>query len=129
MNEDIIVEGTESNDPSNEEVILNVNEVNLSVREILEFLENDKKEEIKKQEEEEKQQKLNAPQLKKQEEEKQQKELEFIQNIETIANNTNTEIMQQSLNDVSTLMQVNIITNGLLIGIVCISLISKFFKK
>ena len=129
MNEDLIVEEIPSDNSSNEEIILNVNDVNLSVKEILQFLENEKKEEIKKQEKLEEEAKLNAPELKKQEEEKQQKELEFIQNIETIANNTNSEVIQQSLNDVSTLMQVNIVTNGLLIGIVCISFISKFFKK
>ena len=47
MNEDVIVESTPTDTSSNEEIILNVNDVNLSVKEILQFLENEKKEEIK----------------------------------------------------------------------------------
>ena len=127
MNEDLIVEEVPLN--NNEEIILNLNNVNSSINEITEFLKEQKRIEEKKEEDLKEQEKLDAPQLKKEAEEKQQKELEFIQNIETIATNTNSEIIQQSLNDVSTLMQVNIISNGLLIGIVCISLLSKFFKK
>ena len=127
MNEDLIVE--EVPNINNEEVILNLNEVNNSINEIFNFLEEQKKEEIKKEEAIKEQEKINAPQIKKAEEERQQKELEFIQNIETIATNTNTEVTQKALNDVSTLLQVEIVTNGLLIGIVLIGLISKYFKK
>ena len=127
MNEDLIVEEVPTN--YNEEIILNLNNVNSSINEVLDFFKEEKRIEEKKEQEFKEQEKINAPELKKQEEERQQKELEFIQNIENIASNTNTEILEKSLNDVSTLMQVNIVTNGLLIGIVCISLLAKFFKK
>lgn len=79
--------------------------------------------ELKKQES--KEQKKQEEELKKERE----KQEEFYSNVETIALNTDTEVATQLLTDVSTLMQVNIMTSGLLIGIVCMSLFAKFFKK
>ena len=113
---------------------------NDSTKELLEFFKTEKQEqEIKNQEEEkkqkqqdEKEQKQLLEEQKKEEEEQKEEEKqqeEFYSNIRTIATNTDTEVTTQLLTDVSTLMQVNIMTNGLLIGIVCISLFAKFFKK
>lgn len=115
-------------------------DINKSIQELLKFFETEKKEqEIKNQEEEkeqkileEKEQKQLLEEQKKEEEEQKEEEKqqeEFYSNIRTIATNTDTEVTTQLLTDVSTLMQVNIMTNGLLIGIVCISLFAKFFKK
>ena len=131
MNEENIQ--TQENIFPTEKIETNLQEVNSSINKLLEFFQTDKqeKQEKEKQEQniqEQEQQKIKEEQEKK-EEEQEKKEEEFLQNIQTIADNTNSEISTQLLNDVSTLMQVNIITSGLLIGIVCVSLFAKFFKK
>ena len=123
-----------------EKIEKNLQEVNSSVNELLKFFQTEKQEQQKKEEQEKKIQDQEQQKIKEEEkiqdqeqqkikEEQEKKEEEFLQNIQTIADNTNSEISTQLLNDVSTLMQVNIITSGLLIGIVCFSLFAKFFKK
>ena len=138
MNEENIQ--TQENIFPTEKIEKNLQDVNSSVNELLKFFQTEKQEqqekekqekkiqdqEQKKKEEEQKQLLLEEQEK---EEEEQKKEEEFLLNIQTIADNTNSEISVQLLQDVSSLMQVNIITNGLLIGIVCILLFSKFFKK
>jgi len=126
MNDEIIeIDETQENIFQTEKIETNLQEVNSSINKLLEFFQTDKQE---KQEKEKQEQKIQEQQQKiKEEQEK--KEEEFLRNIQIIADNTNSEISTQLLNDVSTLMQVNIITSGLLIGIVCISLFAKFFKK
>ena len=124
MNEENIE--TQENIFPTEKIETNLQEVNSSINKLLEFFQTDKQE---KQEKEKQEEKIQEQEQQKIKEEQEKKEEEFLQNIQTIAENTNTEISVQLLNDVSNLMQVNIITNGLLIGIVCISLFSKFFKK
>lgn len=110
--------------------------INKSVQDLLNFFEIEKQEQQIKEEEnkkiEEKQQKQLLEEQKKQEEElKKEKEQQqdFYSNIETISTNTNTEVTTELLTNVTTLMETSIMTNGLLIGIVCISLLAKFFKK
>ena len=117
MNEENIQ--TQENIFPTEKIETNLQEVNSSINKLLEFFQTDKQEKQEKEKEEEKIQ----------EQEQEKKEEEFIQNIQTIADNTNSEISPHLLYDVSTRMKVNIITSGLLIGIVCISLFAKFFKK
>lgn len=124
MNEENIE--TQENIFPTEKIETNLQEVNSSINKLLEFFQTDKQE---KQEKEKQEEKIQEQEQQKIKEEQEKKEEEFLQNIQTIAENTNTEISVQLLQDVSNLMQVNIITNGLLIGIVCISLFSKFFKK
>lgn len=124
MNEENIQ--TQENIFPTEKIETNLQEVNSSINKLLEFFQTDKQE---KQEKEKQEEKIQEQEQQKIKEEQEKKEEEFLQNIQTIAENTNTEISVQLLNDVSTLMQVNIITSGLLIGIVCISLFAKFFKK
>lgn len=127
MNDEIIeIDETQENIFQTEKIETNLQEVNSSINKLLEFFQTDKQE---KQEKEKQEQKIQEQEQQKIEEEQEKKEEEFLQNIQTIADNTNSEISTQLLNDVSTLMQVNIITSGLLIGIVCISLFAKFFKK
>ena len=139
MNEENNIQ-TEDNIFQTEKIETNLQEVNSSINKLLEFFQTEKQEQQKKEEQEKKiqdQEQQNKEEQEKQllleqqekEEEEQKKEEEFLQNIQTIADNTNSEISTQLLNDVSTLMQVNIITSGLLIGIVCVSLFAKFFKK
>lgn len=139
MNEENNIQTQENIFPT-EKIEKNLQEVNSSVNELLKFFQTEKQEQQKKEEQEKKiqdqEQKKKEEQEKQllleqqeKEEEEQKKEEEFLLNIETIAENTNTEISVQLLQDVSNLMQVNIITNGLLIGIVCILLLSKFFKR
>ncbi|HJG97227.1 MAG TPA: hypothetical protein K8V90_09015 [Romboutsia timonensis] len=127
MNDEIIeIDETQENIFQTEKIETNLQEVNSSINKLLEFFQTDKQE---KQEKEKQEQKIQEQEQQKIKEEQEKKEEEFLQNIQTIADNTNSEISTQLLNDVSTLMQVNIITSGLLIGIVCISLFAKFFKK
>ena len=127
MNDEIIeIDETQENIFQTEKIETNLQEVNSSINKLLEFFQTDKQE---KQEKEKQEEKIQEQEQQKIEEEQEKKEEEFLQNIQTIADNTNSEISTQLLNDVSTLMQVNIITSGLLIGIVCISLFAKFFKK
>lgn len=127
MNDEIIeIDETQENIFPTEKIETNLQEVNSSINKLLEFFQTDKQE---KQEKEKQEQKIQEQEQQKIKEEQEKKEEEFLQNIQTIADNTNSEISTQLLNDVSTLMQVNIITSGLLIGIVCISLFAKFFKK
>ena len=138
MNEENIQ--TQENIFPTEKIETNLQEVNSSINKLLEFFQTEKQEQQKKEEQEKKiqdqeqqkikeEEKIQEQEQQKIEEEQEKKEEEFLKNIQTIAENTNTEISVQLLNDVSTLMQVNIITSGLLIGIVCISLFAKFFKK
>ena len=127
MNDEIIeIDETQENIFQTEKIETNLQEVNSSINKLLEFFQTDKQE---KQEKEKQEQKIQEQEQQKIKEEQEKKEEEFLQNIQIIADNTNSEISTQLLNDVSTLMQVNIITSGLLIGIVCISLFAKFFKK
>ena len=138
MNEENIE--TQENIFPTEKIETNLQEVNSSINELLKFFQTEKQEQQKNEEQEKKiqdqeqqkikeEEKIQEQEQQKIEEEQEKKEEEFLKNIQTIAENTNTEISVQLLQDVSNLMQVNIITNGLLIGIVCISLFAKFFKK
>ena len=136
MNDEIIqIDETQENIFQTEKIETNLQEVNSSINKLLEFFQTDKQEKQEQKIQEQEQQKIKEEEKiqeqeqQKIEEEQEKKEEEFLQNIQTIADNTNSEISTQLLNDVSTLMQVNIITSGLLIGIVCISLFAKFFKK
>lgn len=133
MNEEIQVDENQQNILQTEKIENNLQDVNSSVNKLLEFFQTEKQESIKKEQEEikklEKEQKIQEEEQLKIEEEQQKKEEEFLNNIQTIAENTNTEVNIQLLQDVSTLMQVNIMTSGLLIGIVCVSLFAKFFKR
>ena len=131
MNEEVIQ--SQENIFHTEKIETNLQEVNSSVNKLLEFFQADKQEKQEKEKQEQKIQEEEQRKIKEEEniqqQEQQKIEEEFLQNIKTIAENTNSEISVQLLQDVSSLMQVNIITNGLLIGIVCISLFAKFFKK
>lgn len=140
MNEEIQVEEIQTNVLQIEKIETNLQEVNSSVNKLLEFFQTEKEENIKKEQEEikkiEEEQRIQEEEQIKieeeqriQEKEQQKKEQEFLSDIQTIAENTNTEINTQLLQDVSALMQVNIMTSGLLIGIVCICLFAKFFKR
>ena len=141
MNDEIIqIDETQENIFQTEKIETNLQEVNSSINKLLEFFQTDKQEKQEKEKQDQKiqeqeqqkikeEEKIQEQEQQKIEEEQEKKEEEFLQNIQTIADNTNSEISTQLLNDVSTLMQVNIITSGLLIGIVCISLFAKFFKK
>ena len=138
MNEEVIQ--SQENIFQTEKIETNLQEVNSSINKLLEFFQADKQEKQEKEKQEQKIQEEEQRKIKEEEniqqqeqqkieEEQEKKEEEFLQNIKTIAENTNSEISVQLLQDVSSLMQVNIITNGLLIGIVCILLFAKFFKK
>lgn len=121
----------------NEQILLDkYNELFGEIKSINLFLQNEKKEQqIKLQE----QKKIDEKQQLKLKEDKKiqvQKDIktekeqqQFYTDIKTISENTKSETMNATMKDVSTLMQVSIITNGLLIGILCISLFAKFFKK
>lgn len=138
MNEEVIQ--NQENIFQTEKIETNLQEVNSSINKLLEFFQADKQEKQEKEKQEQKiqekeqqklqeEEKIQEEEQQKLQEESEKKEEEFLQNIQTIAENTNSEISVQLLQDVSSLMQVNIVTNGLLIGIVCISLFAKFFKK
>lgn len=135
MNEENILQSEEiqKNILQTEKIEENLLQVDKSINNLLNFFQTEKEESIKKEEEELKKlnqdKKIQEEEQLKIEEEQQKKEEEFLTNIQTIAENTNTEVNTQLLQDVSTLMQVNIMTSGLLIGIVCVSLFSKFFKR
>lgn len=123
-----------------EEVKKGNEDINKSIQELLNFFQTEKKEQ-KIQEEKEQKQLLEEQKIQEEEQNKlleeenkekevqEEKQEEFYANIKTIATNTDTEVTTQLLTDVSTLMQVNVMTSGLLIGIICISLFAKFFKK
>ena len=100
-----------------------------SVKDLLEFFQTEKELQQNKEKELLKQQEKEQEELLQEQEIQEKKEEEFLQNINTIAENTNTEVTVELLQNVSTLMEVNIVTSGLLIGIVCISLFASFFKK
>ena len=131
MNEEnnIFVEETQTDILSTEKIEENLLQVDKSVKDLLEFFQTEKELQQNKEKELLKQQEKESQELLEKQELQHQKEEEFLQNINTIAENTNTEVNIQLLQDVSTLMQVNIMTSGLLIGIVCISLLAKFFRR
>lgn len=114
--------------------------INDSINNLLKFFDDNKKDyEVKKKEKEENeksQQEIKLQeQLELEKEEKEKEEIEkkeqeeFYSDIQTIAENTSSETTVQLLNDVSNLMQVNIVCLGILIGVICISLLSRFFKR
>ena len=131
MNEEnnILVEETQTDILSTKKIEENLLQVDKSVKDLLEFFQTEKELQQNKEKDLLKQQEKEQQELIQQQEIQEKKEEEFLQNINTIAENTNTEVNVQLLQDVSTLMQVNIMTSGLLIGIVCISLLSKFFRR
>lgn len=140
MDEQLQVDESQTNILQTEKIETNLQDVNSSINKLLEFFQTYKQEkqekenQYKKIQEQEQQKLIEEEKIQEKEEQKiqeqqEKKEEEFLQNIQTIADNTNSEITVQLLQDVSSLMQVNIITSGLLIGIVCISLFAKFFKK
>ena len=135
MNEENILqtEEVQKNILQTENIEENLLKVDNSINNLLQFFQTEKEESIKKEQEDLKklnqEKKIQEEEQLKIEEEHQKKEEEFLTNIQTIAENTNTEVNTQLLQEVSTLMQVNIITFGLLIGIVCVSLFAKFFKR
>jgi predicted lipoprotein len=112
-----------------------VKNINTNIKNLQTFFDNEKKEqELQEQEQkkiDEKQQKQliedkKKSDIKQQKADKQQQD--FYSNIETIASNTNTEVIVSNFKDVSTLLQVNIVAIGLLIGIICISLFARYFS-
>lgn len=135
MNEEIQIQNPIDKEDIQE--IKNTIEINnQTIKNIENFLNSEKQEREnnkKKQQEQEKEQKKILEQQQKEEEEKQQKEeeqlQEFYSNIETITLNTNTDLSNENLTNISTLLQVNIMASGLLIGIVVISLLAKFFRR
>ena len=131
MNEEnnILVEETQTDILSTEKIEENLLQVDKSINKLLEFFQTEKEQQEKKEKELLKQEEQQQKELLQEQEIQEKKEEEFLQNINTIAENTNSEINVQLLQDVSTLMQVNIMTSGLLIGIVCISLFAKFFRR
>ena len=131
MNEEnnILVEDTQTDILSTKKVEENLLQVDKSVKDLLEFFQTEKELQQNKEKDLLKQQEKEQQELIQQQEIQEKKEEEFLQNINTIAENTNSEINVQLLQDVSTLMQVNIMTSGLLIGIVCIILFAKFFRR
>ena len=131
MNEEIILQNQETKEINlqTEKIEENLLKVDNSVNELLKFFQTEKENELKKEKELLKQQEQEEKDLLESQEIEDKKEEEFLQNITTIAENTNTEVTHELLQNVSNLMEVNIITSGLLIGIVCISLFSSFFKK
>lgn len=140
MDEQLQVDESQTNILQTEKIETNLQEVNSSINKLLEFFQTDKQEKQEKEnqdkkiQEQEQQKLIEEEKIQEKEEQKiqeqqEKKEEEFLQNIQTIADNTNSEITVQLLQDVSSLMQVNIITSGLLIGIVCILFFAKFFKK
>ena len=131
MNEEnnILVEETQTDILSTEKIEENLLQVDKSVKDLLKFFQTEKELQQNKEKELLKQQEKEQEELIKEQDIQEKKEEEFLQNINTIAENTNTEVNTELLQDVSTLMQFNIMTSGLLIGIVCISLLAKFFKR
>ena len=131
MNEEnnILVEETQTDILSTEKIEENLLKVDESINKLIEFFQTEKELQQNKEKELLKQQEKEQEELIKEQDIQEKKEEEFLQNINTIAENTNTEVNTELLQDVSTLMQVNIMTSGLLIGIVCISLFSKFFRR
>ncbi|MDB8791995.1 hypothetical protein PN398_14830 [Romboutsia sp. 1001216sp1] len=138
--QDIKVPNSDSKEVQNNTINTNntdskeLQEINTSIKNLQKFFEDEKKErqiqdnEIKKaNEKKEKQIKEEQKKLHDKQEIKEKELKEFYSDIKTISENVKSETMSKTLNDVSTLMQVNIVTNGLLIGIVCILLFSKFF--
>ncbi|MBC9706235.1 MAG: hypothetical protein H9W81_14920 [Enterococcus sp.] len=138
--QDIKVPNSDSKEVQNNTINTNntdskeLQEINISIKNLQKFFEDEKKErqiqdnEIKKaNEKKEKQIKEEQKKLHDKQEIKEKELKEFYSDIKTISENVKSETMSKTLNDVSTLMQVNIVTNGLLIGIVCILLFSKFF--
>lgn len=118
------------------ELFTEIKNINTNIKSLETLLVNEKKEQQLKEQEQKKIDEKQQKQLiedKKKTDEKQQKadkeQQQFYSDIKTISENTKTETITSNLKDVSTLMQVNILTNGLLIGILCISLFAKFFKK
>lgn len=101
-----------------------VKDINNSLKNINLYLDDcKKKEELKEKLNEKNQKKID---LEKENNLKTQQKL--YSNIETISFNSNKDLLESSMKDISTLMQVSIMTNGLVIGILCIVLFSKFFK-
>lgn len=131
MNEEnnILVEETQTDILSTQKIEENLLQVDESINNLLEFFQTEKEEQQNKEKELLKQQEKEQEELLQHQEIQEKKEEEFLQNINTIAENTNSEVSVQLLQDVSILMQFNIMTSGLLIGIVCISLFSKFFRR
>ena len=114
----------------------NLNEINNNLKTLITFFENEKKENQVKEQEQKKLHDKELLKIKEDKKEQEKKELqldkdrkEFYDNIKTICENTKSETTNKTLSDVSSLMQVSIITNGLIIGILCITLFAKFFKK
>lgn len=129
MNEKIILD-------KYNELLTEIKETNTNVKNLNKFLEDEKKEKLiqqEKQTEIEKKEKETQNKEKKELEIKEKDSLkkqdEFYSDIKDIAHNTNNEVVVSTLNDVSTLMQVSIVSNGLLIGIIVISLFAKFFNR
>ena len=131
MNEEnnLSVEEVQTDILSTEKIEENLLQVDKSVKDLLEFFQTEKELQQNKEKELLKQQEKEQQEFIKEQEIQDKKEEEFLQNVNTIAENTNTEVTVDLLQNVSSLMEVNIVTSGLLIGIVCISLFASFFKK
>lgn len=111
-------------------------EINTNLKSINVFLENEKKEtQLKEQEQKKIDQKkeLKVKQDLKVQEKKEnladKERHEFYDNIKTICENTKSETLNSTTKDLSSLIQVSIITNGLILGVLCISLFAKFFNR
>lgn len=111
-------------------------EINTNLKSINTFLENEKKETLAKEQQQKKIDEKKELKLKEDKKVQEKKEVladkekhEFYDNIKTICENSKSETLNNTTKDLSSLVQVSIITNGLIIGILCISLFAKFFKK
>ena len=114
----------------------NLNEINNNLKTLITFFENEKKENQVKEQEQKKLHDKELLKIKEDKKEQEKKELqldkdrkEFYDNIKIICENTKSETLNKTLSDVSSLMQVSILTNGLIIGILCITLFAKFFRR
>jgi len=134
MEENPVVEP--SVEPSEDLQLQELKTINTNLNNILKFFETQKQEQQIQEQEQQKIDEQNQQSLLEEKQVAQEQQTTFYKNIETIANNTgstllveNQEDTNATMSDVSTLLQVNIMALGLLIGIVCISFFAKFFKR
>lgn len=102
---------------------------NNTLNDIKVFLETEKKEKEEQVKKDLETETIEKKELEKKELEQQEQLQQFYSDIKEISENTSTEVTTQMLSDVSTLMQANIMCIGLIIGILCVSLLAKFFRR
>lgn len=102
---------------------------NNTLNDIKVFLETEKKEKEEQAKKDLETETIEKKELEKNEQEQQEQLQQFYSDIKEISENTSTEVTTQMLSDVSTLIQANIMGIGLIIGILCVSLLAKFFRR